>query len=147
MVNAISAGTYYRFDFTNLAQFTLTSQTRQLLAKLDKPVEVVTFFTPSVPVTVSNYATNLLAEYQNYSRKLTVKNIDPEQHPDVARQYHVDELGAQYGVTIFRGEEGQREVYGPQIIAEAEHAFTSAIRRGDWDSAKKGVLLDRTRRE
>ena len=61
LANAISVGTYHRFDFTGLAQFTLTSQTKEMLAELDKPVEILNFFTPSVPVTVSSYAKNLLS--------------------------------------------------------------------------------------
>lgn len=127
LANAISVGTYHRFDFTGLAQFTLTSQTKEMLAELDKPVEILNFFTPSVPVTVSSYAKNLLTEYQSYTDQLTVRNIDPDLNPDQARQYRVNQLGAKYGVTVFRSEQGQRQVYGPQITAEAEHAFTSAI--------------------
>jgi ABC-type uncharacterized transport system involved in gliding motility auxiliary subunit len=127
LINAISVGTYHRFDFTGLAQFTLTSQTKEVLAELDKPVEVVNFFTPSVPPAVSTYAQYLLDEYQIHSDQLTVRTVDPDLNPDQARQYQVDQIGALYGVTVFRSEEGQRQVYGPQISAEAEHAFTSAI--------------------
>jgi ABC-type uncharacterized transport system involved in gliding motility auxiliary subunit len=127
LINAISVGTYHRFDFTGLAQFTLTSQTKEVLAELDKPVEVVNFFTPSVPATISTYAQYLLDEYQIHSDQLTVRTVDPDLNPDQARQYQVDQIGALYGVTVFRSEEGQRQVYGPQISAEAEHAFTSAI--------------------
>jgi ABC-type uncharacterized transport system involved in gliding motility auxiliary subunit len=127
LINAISIGTYHRFDFTGLAQFTLTSQTKEVLAELDQPVEVVNFFTPSVPPTISTYARYLLDEYQVHSDQLTIREVDPELNPDQARQYQVDQLGALYGVTVFRSEQGQRQVYGPQITAEAEHAFTSAI--------------------
>jgi len=127
LVNAISVGTYLRFDLTRLSQFTLTSQTKDVLAKLDTPVEIVSFFSPSVSVSVSGYARNLLAEYQRYSDRLTVRDVDPDLNPDQARQYQVDQMGAQYGVTVFRGAAGLRLVYGPQITAEAEHAFTSAI--------------------
>ncbi len=127
ITNAISVGIYHRFDFTGLAQFTLTSQTKEILAKLQTPVEVLTFFTPSVPVPVSSYAKNLLSEYQNHTDQLTVKNIDPDLNPDQARRYQVDQFGALYGVVVFSGREGQRQVFGPQITAEAEHAFTTAI--------------------
>ena len=40
LANAISVGAYHRFDFTGLAQFTLTSQTKDVLADLKEPVEV-----------------------------------------------------------------------------------------------------------
>jgi ABC-type uncharacterized transport system involved in gliding motility auxiliary subunit len=127
LANAISVGTYHRFDLTSLAQFTLTSQTKEVLAKLDKPVEIVNFFSPTVSVSISGYARNLLAEYQHYTDRLTVRDVDPDLNPDQARQYQVDQFGAQYGVTVFRSEAGMRQVFGSQISAEAEHAFTSAI--------------------
>ncbi len=131
LVNAISAGTFYRFDFTGLSQFTLTSQTKEVLAELDEPVEIVSFFTPTIPATITGYARDLLAEYQNYTDQLTVREIDPELKPDQARQYSVDLYGSIYGqlggITVFRSGEGQRHVFGVQILAEAEHAFTSAI--------------------
>ena len=141
LANAISVGTYHRFDFTGLAQFTLTSQTKEILAKLHKPVEVLTFFTPSVPVPVSSFAKNLLTEYQNHTDQLTVRNIDPDLNPDQARQYQVDQIGALYGVVVFRGQEGQRQVFGPQIAAEAEHAFTSAILEVTGTKQKKVYFL------
>ncbi|CAB1083693.1 hypothetical protein JY97_07530 [Alkalispirochaeta odontotermitis] len=127
IINAISVGTYHRFDFTGLAQFTLTSQTKEILAELNQPVEILNFYSPSVPVTISSYAKNLTTEYRNQTDELTVRNIDPDLHPDQARQYQVDQAGALYGVTVFVGRQGQRRVLGPRIAAEAEHAFTSAI--------------------
>ena len=125
--NAISVGNFHRFDFTGLAQFTLTTQTKEVLAELDKPVEVVSFFTPDMPVLITGYARDLLAEYQNYSSQLTVRAVDLDLRPDEARMYGIDQFGALYGAIVFRSDEGQRQVYGPQIAAEAEHAFTSAI--------------------
>lgn len=131
LANAISVGAYHRFDFTGLAQFTLTSQTKDVLADLNEPVEVVSFFTPTIPATISGYARDLLAEYQNYTDKITVKEIDPELNPDQAREYGINRYGEYYGqlygIVVFRSEEGQRDVFGLQIAAEAEHAFTSAI--------------------
>ncbi|MEE4167030.1 MAG: GldG family protein, partial [Desulfocapsaceae bacterium] len=141
ITNAISSGVYHRFDFTGLAQFTLTSQTKEVLARLQKPVEVLTFFTPTVPVPVSSYAKNLLTEYRNHTDQLTVKNIDPDLNPDQARQYQVGQAGALYGVVVFRGRQGQRKVYGLQITAEAEHAFTSAILEVSGTKQKKVYFL------
>jgi hypothetical protein len=127
LANAVNVSVNHRFDFTGLSQFTLTTQTKDVLADLDEPVEIVSFFTPSIAPTISGYARDLLSEYKNYSDLLTTREIDPELNPDQARQYQVNQLGAVYGVIAFRSEEGQRDVYGPQIEVEAEHAFTSAI--------------------
>lgn len=127
LVNAISVGHYRRFDVTGLSQFTLTSQTKEVLAGLRKPVEAVLCFSPEISYTVSSYARSLLTEYREHSDRLSVREIDPDLQPDEARKYGIDELGASYGAVVFRSAQGQRLVYGPQITEEAEHAFTSAI--------------------
>ena len=127
LANAISVGNFHRFDFTGLAQFTLTSQTKEALQALEKPVEIVTFFSPTVPPQVSMQGRFLLDEYQLYSDQLTRRNLDPDLNPDQARQYGLNRIGAQYGSVVFKSDEGQIQVYGPQIVREAEHAFTSAI--------------------
>ncbi len=139
--NAFSVGYSHRFDFTGLAQFTLTSQTKDVLAKLDKHVEIVVFFTPSAGDTIRDYAENLLAEYEIYTDQLEVRSVDPDLHPDQARQYGVNQFGALYGTIVFRSEEGQRQVYGPQIIGAAEHAFTSALLEVTGTKQKKVYFL------
>ncbi len=125
LINAISIGNHQRFDFTGSAQFTLTSQTKDALAALETPVDVLCFFTPENPV--REPARNLLTEYQYYTDQLTVDFIDPDIKPDLARQYRVTAAAARYGTIVFESGKRQRSVYGPQIILEAEHAFTSAI--------------------
>jgi ABC-type uncharacterized transport system involved in gliding motility auxiliary subunit len=141
LVNAISVGHYHRFDLTGLAQFTLTSQTRDVLARLDKPVEVVTFFSPSVPAEISSYTRSLLAEYKDHTDRLTLKEIDPDLRPDQARRYGVDRVGASYGAVVFRSGERQRQVFTPEIAAGAEHAFTSAILEVTGAKQKKVYFL------
>ncbi len=134
LINAISIGNYHRFDVTALAEFTLTSQTKDVLRKLETPVQAVCFFTPNDYYGTNTYVTSLLEEYQNYTDKLSIKSIDPDEHPDQARQYNI----TQYGSVVFETERGRRLVSpreivvtdstGQQIIGyEAEHAFTSAI--------------------
>lgn len=137
VVNAISIGNYQRFDLTGLAQFTLTSQTKDVLSQLDTPVQILLFFTPADTLGISGYITNLLAEYQNYTDQLSLKTIDPDEHPDQAKQYGI----TQYQTVVFETEKGRRLVPPQEIVivntdqqgnqqivgVEAEHAFTSAI--------------------
>jgi len=133
LVNAISIGNYHRFDLTGVAQFTLTSQTKDVLSKLETPVQALCFFTPVDPYDgLNSYVTNLLTEYQNYTDQLKVEIIDPDEHPDQARQYGVQT----YSTVVFESETRRRlvspqeivVVAGQQIVGvEAEHAFTSAI--------------------
>ena len=162
MANAISVRVNHRFDFTGISQFTLTTQTKEVLEELEEAVEVVSFFNPADPrlLAVGEYGHSLLAEYQNYTELLTVRNEDPELRPDLARQYRISPAAASLGTMVFVGSAGQRQVFGPQIGFEAEHAFTSAILEvtgtrqrivyfltghgestisGDYDSARSGL--------
>ncbi|MBA7653810.1 hypothetical protein ES703_61671 [subsurface metagenome] len=134
-VNAISIGNYHRFDVTGVAQFTLTSKTKDILINLETPVEAVCFFVPNDPNGTASYATSLLNEYENYTDNLSIRTVDPDEHPDQARQYGMDTLYAlyqAYGITdyqtvVFESQEYRRMVSSPEILAQAEHAFTSAI--------------------
>ena len=140
LINAISIGSYHRFDVTGLAQFTLTSQTKDMLAKMEIPVQAIGFFVPdSVDPTggVGAYARNILKEYQNYTTKLTFKEIDPQESPDQAAKYGIRMLQT----VVFESEKGRRLVSPEEIVqistdaqgnqqisgVEAENAFTRAI--------------------
>ncbi|MDD5287753.1 MAG: GldG family protein [Dehalococcoidales bacterium] len=122
--NAISVGAYHRFDFTALSQFTLTSQTKDVLAKLDMPVKVLCFFVPTDDeYGTGAYASYLLMEYKNYTNKLQIQVIDPDQHPEEARKYGISE----YQSVVFETDLGERLISPSEIIYQAEHAFTNAI--------------------
>ncbi|HEY41864.1 MAG TPA: GldG family protein [Dehalococcoidia bacterium] len=123
LVNAISYANYQQWDVTGLSQYVLTSQTKEALANLDQEVEVIKFFVPDDPYGCATYATSLLDKYAIYTDKLNVREIDPEEHPEEARKYNVQ----QYQSVVFVGEYGERLVYPIYILLEAEHAFTSAI--------------------
>ena len=135
LANLVSTTVHHRFDFTGLKQFTLTTQTREVLFELESEVEVVSFYGETNPniedsreiAAVNSFGFELLKEYANYSELLDVRREDPELRPDLARQYGISPYGAAVGTVVFRGEFGQMLVYGPQIQGEAESAFTSAI--------------------
>ena len=123
LANAISIGNYHRFDVTGVAQFTLTYQTKEALSELETSVQALCFFTPADPYGVNNYAISLLTEYQNYTDQLSIEFIDPDEHPDQARQYGI----TQYQSVVFESENHRRLVLPQEIMEQAEHAFTSAI--------------------
>ena len=142
LANLISTTVFHRFDFTGLAQFTLTSQTKEVLADLvgeEHQVEVVSFYSNPNPniegsaeaFAVNSYGHDLLLEYANHTDAISVRREDPELRPDLSRQYlgqgPVAQLAFRLGVVAFRGSAGQMLVLGPQIQSEAENAFTSAI--------------------
>lgn len=134
LINGISINFYQRIDATALSQFTLTTQTKDVLSALAKPVKALCFFVPEKDTYgITTYAAVMLMEYQNYTEKLTIEFIDPDEHPDRARQYQI----IQYQTVVFECE-GQYRLVPPMAIiqfseegvpisVEAEHAFTSAI--------------------
>ncbi|MBI2836502.1 MAG: Gldg family protein [Chloroflexi bacterium] len=134
-VNAVSITNYRRFDITALGQFTLTSKTKEVLADLDKPVEVLFFYgvASQIDVTLRSYAESLLNEYANESNKLTVRFIDTDEQPELARQNEI----SNYSTSVFKSGELRRVVFPWELVVlneqgqvsaiEAENAFTSAI--------------------
>ncbi|MBI2847799.1 MAG: GldG family protein [Chloroflexi bacterium] len=135
-VNAISIGNYKRFDVTSLAQFTLTSQTKQVLQELKAPVEVLFFYgvKNNIDILLQSYAESLLGEYKNYSDKLSAKFIDMDAQPEQARQNGV----TLPSTAIFKSENLRRVVLPFEMVEldpqgqsitgiEAEHAFTGAL--------------------
>ena len=122
-VNAISMGASHRFDFTGLAQFTLTSQTKDFLSQMEQPVRALLFTTPNDPYSIGAFADTLLTEYQNHTDELSIEKIDPDEHPEQARQYGV----SIYPSVVFASDNRQRLVLPQEISDQAEHAFTSAI--------------------
>jgi len=121
LVNAISIGNYQRFDITGLAQFTLTSQTQDVLNELETPVRIIGFFTPGDPI--GAYANALLTEYAYVTSQLSLDLIDPDEQPELARNYGI----TQYGTVVFENVNQHRLVTPEEIVEKAEHSFTSAI--------------------
>jgi len=139
LVNAISYTNSLQWDVTGLSQYVLTSQTREVLANLDQDIEVIQFFVPDDPVGGTDYATSLLDKYEIYTDRLNVKTIDPDIHPEMAREYGVKDyleiflvvFGIPGQAIVFSGEYGQRTILIPPslslFVRDAEHDFTSAI--------------------
>lgn len=136
LINAISVAQFHRFDFTGLSKFTLTSETKDVLAEINDNVNVYCFFVPSVKdieeelalayQLAGPYALTLLQEYSNYTDKLDIQIIDPEKRPELAKKYGIVN-SYYYQSVVFETEQGARLVLAQDIYYEAEHAFTSAI--------------------
>jgi hypothetical protein len=155
LLNGISINYYQRIDATALGQFTLTEQTKDVLRAVTKPIKALCFFVSEKDTYgITTYATGLLMEYQNYTDKLTVEYIDPDEHPDRARQYGINpEIG--YQTVVFESGGRYRLVPRTAIIQtsmdqegniqivglEAEHSFTSAILEVTGIAQKKVYFL------
>jgi gliding motility-associatede transport system auxiliary component len=96
LVAALVSGVNYigqrhpkRFDLTAVGRYTLASQTTQVLGKLNKDIDIKAFFPGG------DYAPlrELLTTYRTQSRHIRFEFIDPDKHPDVAKQFEVTTYG------------------------------------------------------
>jgi len=78
-----------RFDLTGSGRYTLAPQTKQVLSKLDKDLEVKAFFPGGTYPPVQE----LLTEYRGISHRFRYEFVDPDKNPDVAKQYGVTTYG------------------------------------------------------
>lgn len=115
------AGRYHRrFDVTELQEHTLSDQSIQVLAEIDRPVEIVGFFRDNDPQRASFGA--FIERYLDHSEHLSYTEIDPDREPAKARQY-VD----QYGSIPYPGlllESGERR---ETVYSASEQDITSAL--------------------
>src|SRR5688572_8847784 len=92
-VNYIGARQNKRWDLTVNKAFSLSDQSRSVLAGLDSPLQVMVFAQePEFP----RYR-DKLKEYEYLSDRITAEYVDPDKKPTVARQHEVQ----QYGTIVF----------------------------------------------
>lgn len=80
---------YTKLDTTNTGMFTLSQQTKDLLAELDKNVDIKLIATPGGE---DEYITKLLDCYKSASPKVKVETVDPVMHPTFASQYTSEQI-------------------------------------------------------
>jgi gliding motility-associatede transport system auxiliary component len=92
-INYIGAKQNKRWDLTANKQFSLSDQSRNVLAKLDSPLQIKVF----VQDAEFDRYRDRLKEYEYASKQVSTEYIDPDKKPSVARQNQVQ----QYGTIIF----------------------------------------------
>jgi gliding motility-associatede transport system auxiliary component len=92
-INYLASRRNHRWDLTANKQFSLAPQTRQILEKLDSPVQVKVFDKP----TEFEKFRDRLNEYQYVSKKVSVDYIDADKQPVLTNQYKVQS----YGTVVF----------------------------------------------
>src|ERR1700687_6177721 len=113
-INFIGAKQNKRWDLTVSKQFSLSDQSRNVLTKLDSPLQVLVFAQePEFP----RYR-DKLREYEYMSKKVTTEYIDPDKKPTVAKQNQIQ----QYGTIVF-DYKGRTE----RITASTEQDLTNGI--------------------
>lgn len=130
--NILATRYHYRWDLTRTGRFTLSDQTRQVLAELKAPLKAYAFFTEGSTGEDRIQAEDLLKEYKNASALFNYEFIDPDREPSRALQYNV----RLYGTVVFEYQ-GRRQ----EATSVSEQQFTSAILRVVRESPKKVYFL------
>jgi ABC-type uncharacterized transport system involved in gliding motility auxiliary subunit len=113
-INYIGTRQNKRWDLTANKQFSLSDQSRNVVAKLDAPMQVQVFAQePQFPRFQEK-----IKEYEYMSKKISTEYIDPEKKPSAAKQNNVDRMP-----TIIFNYKGRSE----RVNADTEQDLTNAI--------------------
>jgi ABC-type uncharacterized transport system involved in gliding motility auxiliary subunit len=113
-VNYIGARQNKRWDLTAAKQFSLSDQSRNVLAKLDSPLQLMVF----TQNTEFQPFQDRLREYEYSSKQVTTEYIDPDQKQSIAKQYEVQQYG-----TIVINYKGRTE----RVTSNTEQDITNGI--------------------
>ncbi|MFQ5673813.1 MAG: Gldg family protein [Nitrospinales bacterium] len=115
-INILSYRHKHRFDFTEGGFFTLSQQTRKVLADLDGEVKLTAFF--KTDTQEKRDFKNLIDSYLALTDKIDLSYIDPDSNPSLAKQYGIKA----YGEVVF--ENGPRKT---KIEETTEDQLTNGI--------------------
>ena len=113
-INYIGARQNKRWDLTANKQFSLSDQSRNVLAKLDAPLQIMVF---AQETEFPRYR-DRLKEYEYASKKVTTEYIDPDKKPTLAKQNQIQ----QYGTIVFNYK-GRTE----RVTTDTEQDITNGI--------------------
>src|SRR5580765_7210508 len=113
-INYIGKKQNKRWDLTANKQFALADQTRNVLAKLDAPLQVQVFAKEQDFPTFQDK----LKEYTYASNKISAEYIDPDKKPNVAKQ-----AGIQAYNTLVFNYKGRSE----RVTSDSEQDITNGI--------------------
>lgn len=86
----ITTRQHLRSDWTENKLYSLADQSEKIISGLDKDVKIIAFFRESE----QKGAQDLLDEYSFGSDNITVEFVDPDEKPQIARQYQVTQYNS-----------------------------------------------------
>ena len=142
-VNYLATRHWARSDWTRARIYSLSEQTKKILAGLKEPVRVTVFMTPRQSRLLPEVK-ELLTRYQAVSPKIEVEYLDPERNPARAEALIKEAAGVRLNTVVFRSGDKKKFVAedkladfdfagmgmggAPSLKAfKGEEAFTSAI--------------------
>ena len=118
IVNFAGYQHHKRFDLTSEKLFTLSDQTKQIVQGLKQDVTIVRFAKAPDPA-----FTDLMAEYRGLSEHIKSESVDPQEKPDVAKEYSATHVG---DIVVASGSRKEPLTASPEG-GPAEQDVTSAI--------------------
>ena len=128
MLAFVTTRQHGRVDLTANNLYSLSDQTGKVLQNLDRDVEIKGFYKSAE----QNGPKDLLDEYNYRSGKISYELIDPDENPDITKQYNVRQYGS---VVVESG--GKRETL--EKLAETD--LTNAIIKVSRDQDKVVYFL------
>ncbi len=113
LVNFLGERHHKRFDLTTEKLFTLSDQTRNIVKGVKQDVKILRFDKQK-----DQDAADRVAEYASVNRHISFQNVDPQEHPEMAKEYGVARVGQ---VIVASGNRKER------LEGTSEEDFTSAI--------------------
>ena len=108
LLNYLGYRYHKRFDLTPEGLYTLSDQSKKILNGLQKDVRVIKF-----DKVEDQPLSDQMAVFKNQTQRLTYERVDPQQKPDLARQFNVQRMGE---TVIVAGERVER----PQATSEQD---------------------------
>jgi ABC-type uncharacterized transport system involved in gliding motility auxiliary subunit len=113
-INYIGARQNKRWDLTANQQFSLSDQTRNVLRKLDSPLQIMVFDKEDG----FQRFKDKLREYEYSSNKVSTEYVDPDKKPTIASQNQIQ----QYGTILFKYKDRSE-----RITTDTEQDITTAV--------------------
>lgn len=127
IINVLGSQHHKRFDLTTQGLFTLSDQTKKVVGGLKSDVTIARFSkTPDARFD------DLMAEYRNLNPHVKFQNIDPQEKPEVAKEYGATHIG-----DIILASGSRKQTLSPNPTEPAsETEVTSAILKVTRDKVK-----------
>lgn len=125
-VYLLSTTSKVKFDFTREKLYSLSKETKKLLAQISNEITIYYFKPFSYTDPVLEYIQNLLESYVEKNKHLKLKLVDPIQNRAMAIDYDIKENGS----VVFESENGKITI-SPRKVIEQNPEDNSLIYKGE----------------